>query len=110
MADDKLAVRASNLLAPSSIDEAVKIGGLLAQSGFFADTRQAAQAVTKVIAGAELGIGPFRAMSEIHVIQGKLSIGASIIASKVKGSGKYDYDVLEHSETACVIDFFEYRG
>lgn len=34
-------------------------------------------------------------MSCIHIIQGKPTIGAGLIASTVKGSGKYDYKVVK---------------
>jgi len=78
-----------------------------AESGMFADTRQAAQAFVKIQAGQEIGIAPFQAMSGIHIIQGKPAIGAGIMASKIKGSGKYDYRVTQQDEKACSIDFFQ---
>jgi hypothetical protein len=46
-------------------------------------------------------------MSGIHIIQGKPTIGAGIIASRVKGSGKYDYKVMQQDEKACSIDFYQ---
>jgi hypothetical protein len=45
-------------------------------------------------------------MSGIHIIQGKPTLGG-VIASAVKGSGKYDYKVKEMSEKICSIDFFQ---
>lgn len=78
-----------------------------AESGMFADTRQAAQAFVKIQAGQEIGIAPFQAMSGIHIIKGKPTIGAGIIASKIKGSGKYDYRVVTQNDTLCSIDFFQ---
>lgn len=79
----------------------------LAKSGYFQDARDASQAFVKVLAGAELGIPPFQAMSGIHVISGKPVLGAGLIASLIKGSGKYDYRVTEQSETVCSINFFQ---
>src|SRR5690606_20495598 len=58
-------------------------------------------------AGQEIGIPPFAAMSGIHIIQGKPTMGAGLIASAVKGSGKYDYKVVEMTEKKCSIDFFQ---
>lgn len=77
------------------------------ESGMFADTRQAAQAFVKIQAGQEIGISPFQAMSGIHIIQGKPAIGAGIMASKIKGSGKYDYRVIHQDDKACSIDFYQ---
>ena len=78
-----------------------------AESGMFTDTKQAAQAFVKIQAGQEIGIAPFAAMTGIHIIQGKPTIGAGLIASRVKGSGKYDYKVLEMTEKNCSIDFYQ---
>lgn len=76
-------------------------------SGLFADTKSAAQAMVRILAGQEIGIPPFAAMSGIHIIQGKPTIGAGLIASRVKGSGKYDYKVLEMTDKICTIEFFQ---
>lgn len=75
------------------------------ESGLFADTKSAAQAMVRILAGQEIGIPPFAAMSGIHIIQGKPTIGAGIIASRVKGSGKYDYTVVKMDEKICSLDF-----
>jgi hypothetical protein len=77
------------------------------ESGMFTDIKSIAQAMVKISAGAEIGIPPFAAMTGIHIIQGKPTIGAGLIASRVKGSGKYDYKVIEASEKVCSIDFFQ---
>lgn len=89
------------------LNEIMNIGKAFAESGMFSDIKSAAQAIVKIQAGQELGIPPFAAMSGIHIIQGKPTVGAGIIASSVKGSGKYDYKVIEQSETKCSIDFYK---
>jgi hypothetical protein len=76
-------------------------------SGMFADAKQMGQAFVKIQAGQEIGIPPFAAMSGMHIIQGKPTIGAGLIASAVKGSGKYDYKVVEMTEKNCSIDFYQ---
>jgi hypothetical protein len=78
-----------------------------AQSGLFADAKQAAQAFVKIQAGQEVGIPPFAAMSGIHVIQGKPVMGAGLIASSVKAHGKYNYKVVKLDDKICSIDFYE---
>ena len=65
----------------------------MAESGFFADIKQVAQAMVKIQAGRELGLPPFASMSGIHIVQGKPVLGANLIATMVKNSGRYDYRV-----------------
>jgi hypothetical protein len=77
------------------------------ESGMFTDIKSVAQAMVKISAGQEIGIPPFAAMTGIHIIQGKPTIGAGLIASRLKGSGKYDYRVIEASEKVCSIDFYQ---
>lgn len=97
----------STELVKLSGSEIMSMGKAFHESGMFPDIKTAAQAVVKIQAGAEIGIPPFAAMSGIHIIQGKPTIGAGLIASAVKGSGKYDYRVIEQTEKNCNIDFFQ---
>jgi len=92
-----------------NIDDLARVSKLLADSGYFTDARDAAQCGVKVLAGLEMGIGAFSSMAGIHVIKGKPSIGAGLMAAAVKRSGKYNYRVTKHTASECVIDFFE-RG
>jgi hypothetical protein len=84
-----------------------QLGQVLAKSGFFADTRDAAQAIVKVLAGQELGIGPIAAMTGVYLVKGRVAIGANIMAAAVKRSGKYNYRVAELSDTVCRLVFTE---
>ena len=90
-----------------STQDALSIADTFHKSGMFSDIKSQAQAMVKIMAGAEMGISPFAAMSGIHIIQGKPTIGAGLMAARVKGFGKYDYRVTEHSEKVCSIDFFQ---
>lgn len=84
------------------------IAQAMAMSGMFPDVgKDIAKAMVKIMAGQEMGIAPFQAMSDIAIIQGKAAAGGNIHASKVKGSAKYDYKVLEWTATGCRIEFFE---
>lgn len=97
----------SGSLTIRSMDDLSRMSGMLAKSGFFADCREAAQAGVKVLAGLELGIPAFSAMTGIHIIKGKPAIGANLMAASVRKSGKYDYEEFEHSDSACRIAFYE---
>ena len=88
----------------------MQLGDVLSKSGYFQDAKGAAQAIVKVLAGRELGIGPIAAMTGINIIQGKVSVGANVMAAKVKGSKRYDYRVLELSDDRCRLEFFERSG
>ena len=92
---------------PSSLDETMTLGKVLAQSGFFSDSREAAQAVVKVLAGAELGFGPVASMTGVNIIKGKVALSANLIAAAIKRSGRYNYRVRELTDQQCTIEFFE---
>lgn len=94
-------------IAPLAWQEVMKVGELYAASGFFNDTQTAAQAFVKIMAGQEMGISALDAMSGLHIIKGKITVGANILARKIKSSGKYDFKVNQLDDTACVIEFFE---
>lgn len=89
------------------ISEIMSIGKAFVDSGMFPDIKSAAMAVVKIQAGQEIGIAPFAAMTGIHIIQGRPTIGAGLIASKIKSSGKYNYKIITHSKEICKIEFFE---
>ena len=77
-----------------SLADTMQLGDILAKSGFFSDTKEAAQAVVKVLAGRELGFGPIASMTGVHIVQGKPSLGANLLGAAIKGSGRYNYRVV----------------
>jgi hypothetical protein len=85
----------------------MQLGTVLAQSGFFQDSKQAAQAVVKVLAGRELGFGPIASMTGVNIIQGRVTLSANLIAAAIKKSGRYDYQIKEHTNKRCVLTFFD---
>lgn len=87
--------------------EVMSISKAFAESGMFPDIKSAAQAMVKVVAGQEVGIKPFAAMTGIHMIQGKPVIGAHIIAGRIKAHPKYEFKIVQHTEKVCSLDFFE---
>lgn len=107
MSHELVKAGASGTLTIRTMDDLARLGNMLAQSGYFTDAREAAQAGVKVLAGLEMGIGAFAAMSGIHIIEGKPSVGAGLMAAAVKRHPKYDYRVKRHDAEACVIAFYE---
>jgi hypothetical protein len=76
-------------------------------SGYFNDAKDVAQAVVKVMAGAELGISPFAAMSGIHIVQGKPTLSSNMIATLVKNDPRYDYRVKVCDEKIATLTWYE---
>jgi len=87
-----------------------QLGQTLFKSGFFQDTRDASQAIVKILAGREMGIGPIAAMTGINVIKGRVTMSANLIAAQIKRSGRYDYRVARLDDTGCEIVFYERAG
>ena len=80
-----------------------------AESGYWPDAKNIARALVKVEAGRTLGLNPLVAMNEIHVIDGKPTLGAGAWSSLIKASGRYDYRVLELTDQRCQLRFYD-RG
>ncbi len=68
----------------------MQLGEVLIESGYFQDAKQAAQAVVKVLAGAEIGLGPIASMTGIYIIS-RLSPGLPIFHFSIASIG-----VLHH--------------
>lgn len=101
------------IVRPQNADigmDLMTLGQTLAKSGYFQDTRDAAQAIVKILAGREMGIGPIAAMTGINLIKNRVSMSANLIAAQIKRSGHYDYRVLKLDDTGCELAFFERQG
>ncbi len=106
MSNDMI-VRSNTMIA--SIDDAERAGRAMAASGWFADSKEVAQATVKIMAGHEMGFGPFASMDGFNIIQGRPAISAHLMAAAVKRSGRYNYRVTEMTDKVCRITFLE-RG
>ena len=91
----------------TTFDEATRAAKAMALSGYFTDANKAAQAMVKILAGVEMGFGPFASMTGINIIKGKPSIGANLMAAAVKAHPRYDYRIVTLTPQLCEIDFFE---
>ncbi len=85
----------------------MKLGEILTQSGYFQDARQAAQAIVKVLAGQEIGLGPIASMTGIYIIKGCVTLSANAMAAVIKSSGKYDCRVIDLDNKHCKIEFYQ---
>lgn len=90
-----------------SFDDVERAGRAMAASGYFNDAKDAAQCIVKILAGREMGFGPFAAMTGIHIIQGKPAPGANLMAAAIKRHPRYDYQVHKMEDKAVEIEFFQ---
>lgn len=84
-----------------------QLGLTFSASKFWNDAQGQSQAMAKLIVGLSLGLSPVAAMSDIHIIEGKPSLGAHALAALVQQSGRYRYRVTESTATRCVLAWFE---
>jgi hypothetical protein len=102
---NELAVRNTSII--STYDEVERVAKAMAASGFFPDAQSISKAVVKIMAGAEIGFGPFASMQGVNIIKGKPSYNANMLASSVKASGRYDYRIVKLNDEICDLAFFE---
>ena len=93
------------------LDNLQRTASMMAASGYFDAARDRNQAIAqlavKIMAGREMGYGPFASVQGIHVIQGKPSLSANIMAAAVKAHPRYDYRVRKMDNDGVRIEFFE---
>lgn len=97
----------NSLIVYNDFGQIQQAASALYKSNYFTDARSEAQAIVKVMAGAEIGLPAFASMTGIHIIQGKPTLGANVIATLIKNDPRYNYRVTELSDTICRIEFFE---
>jgi len=90
-----------------TMEDAEKAARAMSASGFFADSKQASQAVVKILAGQELGFGPFASMTGVNIIQNKPVLAANFMAAAIKRGGKYNYRILSLTDSGCELEFYE---
>lgn len=91
---------------PRTVAETMELATHFARSGFFKDASDPSKAIVKMVAGAELGIGPMTAMTGIHIVQGKPVLSAGLVGAMVLRSGRYTYEVVESSDAVCRLAWF----
>jgi len=105
MEDEMTTTEMTKLQTP----DVMTLGHVFARSGYFQDAKEQAQGVVKILAGQELGFGPVASMTGVYIVKGRVTLSANLMAAAVKRSGKYNYRIIELTDTACKIDFYE-RG
>lgn len=88
-------------------EETEKVALAMQKSNWFKDVTDVDKAVVKILAGREMGFGPFASMRGVYIIQGTPALAANLMAAAVKRSGRYNYKVKQMLDTVCEIEFFE---
>lgn len=91
----------------TTYDEVERVAKAMAASGFFQDAKSISQAIVKIMAGSEIGFGPFASMQGVNIIKGHPSYNANMLASSVKASGKYNYRIVTLTDDKCDLVFYE---
>jgi hypothetical protein len=96
--------------APTTLSQSnpIELADHFVKSGYFKDANDLSKAVVKIVAGEELGLGPMASMSGIHIIDGKPSMSANLLAAQVKRHPAYNYRPIEVSDQGAKIEFFEH--
>jgi len=100
-----LAIRDNSIIR--TYDEVERVAKAMAASGYFQDAKSISQAIVKIMAGAEIGFGPFASMQGVNIIKGNPSFNANMLASSVKASPRYDYKIIKLDDTICDLTFYE---
>jgi hypothetical protein len=94
-------------MAMGSLEDPEALGRVLAASGYFQDAKDAAQAVVKVLAGAELGFGPIASMTGVYIVKGRVTLSANLLAAAIKRHPRYDFRVKELTNDRAEVLFLE---
>lgn len=107
----------SSEIRQADITNFIEIAKQLALTGYFLDEDRSldpqklqARAFAKIMAGHELGIGPMASMQNVHIIKGKTSLGYSLVGGMIRRHPAYDYNVTEHDDKKCTIEFYRIEG
>lgn len=83
----------------------MKIAQAMYESGYWTDVKSIQQAYVKILAGEEMGLAPFAAMTGLTIIEGRLGMTANLMATKLQEHPEYDYRVVESTNERCVLEF-----
>lgn len=82
---------------------------LLVTSGFLPKAiTKPEQAIAVMLKGRELTIPPMEALSQLFVIDGKVTLQAQLMLALVRRSGKYGYKIIESSTSRCIVEMWPY--
>lgn len=97
-------------LQVSSVDDLQRLARLFAASGLFGRGNPdalIAECAVRLVAGMEVSMTPFQAVTSIYIVNGRPGFSAQALAQAIKKHPRYDYRVVSKSDQACRIAFYE---
>jgi len=91
-------------ITPSEFEIAVSMARTLTASGLLPSTVSSPEkAVAIILAGRELGIAPWQALSTINVISGKPTISPQLMLALIERSGQLEQIAVTDDGTTCTV-------
>ena len=87
-----------------NFSEIEKIAQTFVDSEIYANVTKD-QAIVKILAGHEIGIGPVASMRDVVMVNGKLTLLGAQISNQIKRSKCYDFTVLETNDNQAKLRF-----
>lgn len=82
----------------------MQVAEALVSSGFLPQSiKTSAQAVAIILAGRELGIGPWQAVQTINVIQGKPTVSPQLMLALINQSGQLEDIAIDGDGKGCIV-------
>ena len=80
----------------------------LYKSRYFKDATNVQQALTKILAGRELGFGAITSLSKIYIVNERVALEAGLIGALVKRGNEYDYRITRLDNEGCSLVFYKH--
>lgn len=90
---------------PMPTDEGYALACAVAGGGI-KGAETAAKAYAKVVVGRAFGFDAGRSLMSISIVEGKPTFEYPTLLAFVRASGRYDYDIVERSDTAAEVHWF----
>lgn len=92
------------LIQPDEYRMLEAMGQTLLRSGFLPNSiKGPEQAIAIILAGRELGIAPWQALSTINVIQGKPTVSPQLMLALIQSSGQLESVQYDSDNTHCTV-------
>ena len=97
-------------LSLTILQEMMPLCEVFVKSGIFEDVKDVAQAIVKVLAGREIGLSPLESMMNLYIVKNRVAASAKVIASLIKKSKQYDYQIAKLDNEECAIQFNKFSA
>lgn len=94
------------LMSKTEFEDAWRVANALALSGRFKDATQPAEAFAKILLGRELGLSAPQSMVGLYLFDGGCQVAYPMLGNFIRSRDSYDYEVVEHTNEKCVLEFF----